>query len=175
MRSLPLLCHALTPCPFVRSLQVYVHDRDDRTLSLRYVLEGDVEQLRIPPPQSPARVDELWRHTCFEVFVKPADSPSYLELNFAPSGEWAAYQFTAYRGGMTNAAEVSAPTITSARTSSHLELTASVNIPFSAADRLRLAISAVIEDSHEQRSYWAVAHPPGRPDFHHDDGFVLSY
>ena len=29
------------------------------------------------------------------------DSPGYYELNFSPSGEWAAYRFSAYRTGMT--------------------------------------------------------------------------
>jgi hypothetical protein len=39
---------------------------------------------------------------------------------------------------------------------------------------LRLAITAVIEDSQGALSYWALAHPASRPDFHHHNGFVLE-
>jgi hypothetical protein len=38
----------------------------------------------------------------------------------------------------------------------------------------RLGLSAVIEDRSGQKSYWALAHPPGRPDFHHEDCFALE-
>lgn len=36
------------------------------------------------------------------------------------------------------------------------------------------AISAVIEEADGTKSYWALAHPPGEPDFHHPDCFVLD-
>jgi hypothetical protein len=36
-----------------------------------------------------------------------------------------------------------------------------------------LALTAVIETEDSARSYWALAHPPGAPDFHDPDCFVL--
>jgi hypothetical protein len=39
---------------------------------------------------------------------------------------------------------------------------------------LRLGLSAVIEDTQHSLTYWALAHPPGKPDFHHADGFALK-
>jgi len=36
-------------------------------------------------------------------------------------------------------------------------------------------LSAVIEDISGGTSYWALAHPPGKPDFHHADGFALEF
>ena len=35
----------------------------------------------------------------------------------------------------------------------------------------RLALTAVIEQRDSLKSYWALAHPAGQPDFHHADGF----
>lgn len=35
-------------------------------------------------------------------------------------------------------------------------------------------ISAVIEEASGRKSYWALAHPPGPPDFHHPDCFTLE-
>jgi hypothetical protein len=50
------------------------------------------------------------------------------------------------------------------------------NVPLRVARR-RLAclgLSAVIEDLDGVLSYWALRHPPGKPDFHHPDTFALE-
>jgi hypothetical protein len=38
----------------------------------------------------------------------------------------------------------------------------------------RMGISAVIEEKNGNISYWALAHPKGKPDFHHRDCFTLQ-
>jgi hypothetical protein len=40
--------------------------------------------------------------------------------------------------------------------------------------KLRIALSAVIEDERGSVSYWALKHAPGKPDFHHPAGFILE-
>jgi len=42
------------------------------------------------------------------------------------------------------------------------------------AVRGRTALSAVIESADGTRSYWALAHPSDKPDFHHPDSFLLD-
>lgn len=170
MTSVPLLCHASTPAPFVRSLSVQKHSQNGR-MTLRYDLEGQIARLRIPAQGSGHRRDGLWRHTCFEAFLKPQGEPGYFELNLAPSGDWAAYRFDAYRAGMAPASIE--PSISCTRTPSIFQLTAAFDMP-APLGAARLAIAAVIEDDEGRLSYWALAHPPGKPDFHHDDGFVLD-
>jgi hypothetical protein len=39
---------------------------------------------------------------------------------------------------------------------------------------VRVAASAVVEEANSGLSYWALAHPAAKPDFHHADAFVLS-
>jgi len=39
---------------------------------------------------------------------------------------------------------------------------------------LRLGLSAVIEEKSGRRSYWALAHPSGKADFHNSDCFTLE-
>ena len=39
----------------------------------------------------------------------------------------------------------------------------------------RLGLSVVVEDTNGGMSYWALAHPPGKPDFHHPDGFTCEF
>jgi len=151
--------------------------RADR-LVLSYVVTGRISDIRLPPVVTAARADGLWRHTCFEAFVRAASGPAYYEFNFAPSTQWAAYRFDGYRSGM-RAAEIGPPAIDvrsgsdSYTLQAALELNRSPDLPPEAS--WRLGLSAVIEDSSGGMSYWALAHPPGKPDFHHADSFALEF
>jgi hypothetical protein len=148
-------------------------------LLLSYGVTGRVADLRLPPVAAGARADELWRHTCFEAFVRPSAGEAYYEFNFAPSTQWAAYRFSGYRSGMGLAAEIGAPRIEAQsdagryRLQTALQLDELLGQPPGAPWRLGLA--AVIEETNGNKSYWALAHPPGKPDFHHSDCFALEF
>jgi hypothetical protein len=136
-------------------------------LVVRYRVGGRIGELILPPPAAPERTDGLWRHTCFEAFVGRLDG-GYDEFNFAPSGEWAAYRFDNYREGM-RPLETAAPKIETTASDDIFELTAAFDVEAGAG---RLGLSAVIEERGGAISYWALAHPPGKPDFHHADCFA---
>src|SRR5262249_36502234 len=74
-----------------------------------YCVTGRPGDLGIPPITSATRADELWRTTCFEAFVRTSASSGYYEFNFAPSTQWAAYEFSRYRSGMRAATDIAAP------------------------------------------------------------------
>lgn len=140
--------------------------RDGAKISLLYTVEGDLGLVLWPQPMAPTRADELWKHTCFEAFIQPAGRAGYTELNLSPSGRWATYQFDGYRAGMRDAAAVpmfawQSPT-----------LRASVELSDMAAVNWRLGLTAVIEAIDGSKSYWALQHPAGPPDFHNADCFV---
>ena len=149
------------------SLHVHVERRGPR-LWVRFVAEGAVDRIAWPAPADPVRTDDLWRHSCFEVFI--ATAGGYTECNLSPSGRWASYRFDAYREGMADAAEVVevSPLDLS---EDMLALEACLDLP-SPTDRLALA--AVIEAVDGSKTYWALAHPSDKPDFHHPDSFVLD-
>lgn len=148
------------------------------SLVLCYFVTGDISDLRIPSVTAVARTDELWQHTCFEAFVRASPDAGYYEFNFAPSAQWAAYRFDGYRSGMRVATGISAPRIEVQSSQECYMLRASLelgrlsSLPHTAA--WRLGLSAVIEETNGRKSYWALAHPPGKPDFHHSDCFVLE-
>ena len=149
--------------------------RADR-LVLSYVVTGNATNIRLPAFAVPARVDALWRHTCFEAFVGACGQTEYYEFNFAPSTQWAAYRFISYRTGMVAAAEIGTPLIEVQSAPDRFTLRATLDLGFLSAlpraARWRLGLSAVIEETSGDLSYWALAHPPGRPDFHHTACFV---
>jgi predicted GIY-YIG superfamily endonuclease len=150
------------------SLEVAVRRTTDR-LRFQYRLTGPIHLVRIPPRAESDRRDNLWQHSCFEAFL--AVERGYLELNFSPSTEWAAYRFSGYREGMAEL-DIPAPEISVSVTDHALELTAEIVLP---AEPTRLGLSAVIEETSGTKSYWALRHPPGdTPDFHHPDCFALE-
>ena len=148
-------------------------------LVLSYIVTGKMNDVRMPTIIAAARRDELWRHTCFEAFVRASSGAAYYEFNFAPSTQWAAYRFRSYRSGMCVAAEINAPPIEVRSSPDCYSLQASLELDrFSGLPRTALwylGLSALIEDTSGSKSYWALAHPPGKPDFHHADCFAYEF
>jgi hypothetical protein len=178
-----LLPHPGTPCPMLEALHVQVARRPAGGLALAFELSGDLAPLRLPVAAAPQRVEGLWHHTCFEAFIAAGDGGSR-EFNFSPSGQWAAWRFDAYRAGMRAEPLAADPIVTIDRGPASLYCSVRLDgVLVEAAgsrDRardtghLRLALCAVIEDLEGRLYYWALRHPPGRPDFHHPDGYALQ-
>lgn len=166
-----LKLHPASRCNAVTEIEVEVRRGGDR-LVFDFVASGDIARLLLPVESEPERADELWRHCCFEAFLKAPDG-RYVELNFAPSRQWAAYAFDDYRRGM-RPLETAEPGIAVDLWEDRLELTAVAEAPYPEGAGWRMALSAVIEEEGGRLSYWAAAHPSGKPDFHHADGFVLE-
>jgi hypothetical protein len=144
-------------------------------LTLSYVVTGNIGKLRIPPTATPSRSDELWRHTCFEAFIRTSDA-GYYEFNFAPTAQWAAYHFAGYRSEQCPA-RIRAPDITVQSDADRYRLDASLqldSLSLLSDESWHLGLSAVIEETSGGLSHWALAHPPGPPDFHHADSFVYE-
>jgi hypothetical protein len=171
---LNLACHPQTPSQAIRGIDAVVGTTPGDILTLTFTLECDLSHVRIPESRSSRRMDGLWRHTCFEVFVMAEEGPGYREFNFSPSGEWAVYDFRGYRNGGELEVELT-PAIVVRRTLNRLELDAAICQDILPPGRpLRLGLSAVVEDADGVLSYWALRHPPGKPDFHHTDTFALQ-
>jgi hypothetical protein len=140
------------------------------TANLWFGVGAPAERFVLPQPSDPQRADELWRTTCFEVFLKEAGQEAYREWNFGPSGNWAAYDFSAYRDGMVPADVGSPPYIRLEESLTWWTLGATIAVE---ADRAwHLGLSAVLEEKDGMKSYWALAHAGEKPDFHHADCFA---
>lgn len=159
--------HPDTPSSAIDRIEVDVERREE-FIWLRYAVYGDVGRVRWPEAAEPDRADDLWRSTCFEVFAPTDDG--YREFNLSSSGAWASYRFDSYRAGMAPAGE-RAQVLDLAATEAWVTLEALVEAP---PEAVRMGLSAVIEDIDGGISYWALAHPPGKPDFHHPDSFALT-
>ncbi len=168
-----LRCHPLTPANTVTAVEVGWLTGEADTVSLGFAVTG-ADALVLPEPALPGRADELWRTTCFEMFWHPAGAEGYVEMNFSPSGRWAAYAFDGYRLGMRPHSMAVDPVIALRRDGDRLIGEVAVDLSTLPREAAFVGLFAVIEETDGTKSYWALAHPPGRPDFHHADCFALE-
>ena len=140
------------------------------TTNIWFGIGAPAARFVLPAVAEPERADGLWRTTCFEAFLKADGEEAYREWNFAPSGDWAAYDFSAYREDMAESEVGAAPYI---RLEDNLTWwTLGATIAVEADRKWHLGLSAVLEEIDGTKSYWALAHPGEKPDFHHPDCFA---
>ena len=116
------------------------------TTNIWFGVGAPASRFVIPEAEEPSRTDELWKATCFEAFLRETGSDAYQEWNFAPSGQWAAYDFTGYRDGMTEL-EVDAPPYIRDGGQSHLVDARAQPIAVEAGKNWDLGLSAVLEEA----------------------------
>jgi hypothetical protein len=122
------------------------------------------------PEGEPGRADDLWKTTCFEAFLRLPGEEPYREWNFAPSGQWAAYDFPEYREGRAEA-DVKPPYVRMEDNFTWWALGATIAVD--GEQPWELGLSAILEEKDGTKSYWALAHPQGsKPDFHAADCFA---
>jgi hypothetical protein len=151
--------------------------RQGPILTLRYELRGDLAALALPDPADrPARRDGLWQETCFEFFLAPQNLPQYWEFNLSPAGHWNVYAFRAYRQGMHEESTLAALPFSVLRAPASLLVTLKVDVAgfIPPGQPLDAAIAAVVKDRNGAITYWALAHPGPRPDFHRRDAFIIK-
>jgi len=159
----------------IRSINVEIEMSIDGRIWSRYLIDGPLRDIVIPDPALSNRATGLWTATCFELFARPLQSSCYAEFNFSPSSQWAAYRFAGYRDGAADLVLADPPEIGLDASEEHLALEANVTLPAEWRDcTLQIGLSAVIEETDGTKSYWALAHPLGKPDFHHPDCFALT-
>jgi hypothetical protein len=155
-------------------------ERSGSFVSAVYVLKGRLDSLIAPVSRKTggifSRADGLWQHTCFELFLRLPAGDEYLEFNFSPAGAWNAYKFDGYRAGMRPLSDVCLQYSDwqsdgkEARLEIKLEAAELSDIK---AGSMQAGLTAVLETSDQGLSYWALAHPGEKPDFHNSKGFLV--
>ncbi len=154
-----LLAHPDTTIATVQTVDAAVWRAAGRW-HFRFLIEG-ADDLILPDLQAAERTDDLWKQTCFEAFVGLGGS-GYIELNFSPSSQYAAYRFDDYRSGV----RVEPANVETWLDAGETWLALEAAVRCEALDAgSSLGLSAVIRER-DSTSYWALGHPDGAPDFH---------
>jgi hypothetical protein len=173
LANLSMKCHPATPADTVTAITVDYEIQPEGKLWLRYYVDCDLDNLVLPPPAEAQRTDGLWKTSCFELFLREPESSRYFEFNFSPSSQWAAYRFDDYREGMADW-DTQTPEIGNDASDTHFALEATITLPPSGMGVWAASLSAVIHECGDVKSYWALNHTDGPPDFHHRDCFALK-
>ncbi len=171
---------SLVPFPDVHIPEIAISGkiaRQKNTLSVYFSITGKTEQILFPEPTAhAARKDDLWKATCFEFFIAIPHKPFYWEFNMSPSGDWNIYHMDAYRRvGFREETRIQRLPFSVRKKPGYISLESSVELSsiISTEHPIEVGITSVIHGNDGQETYWALAHPNPRPDFHLRESFIL--
>lgn len=162
--------HPDHPAEGIHSIHVTLAPNASGGLTLQYTVSYRPASIRLPAAGDPLPRERLWAHTCCELFVAAEGETAYREFNFSPCGQWMRFDFSDYRERQVSG-EGPAPTVTLVQEDDAFILTATLPSGALPVGPLSLALTVVIENRDGRLGYWALAHPPGKADFHHRAGF----
>ena len=156
-------------------------------LHFAFQLEGDLTSLDVPLSQvskSRSQKDELWKTTCFEIFLSRPGDLSYFEFNFSPTGDFAVYTFDDYRSDMQPLKQLVQPKFKFERGSDFYRITGAIGDAHDdprfklllAEPKLEASMTAVIKPlpGQGETTFWALSHAGKKADFHLRSSFGLS-
>lgn len=148
--------------------------RTGSTLSVWYQL-CDVENRVKFTEFAPTRQDNLWQHTCFELFCGKRGSPEYWEMNITPSGAWNIYAFSSERSEMRQEEKIDNVRSSVYKSSDSVILHCNVDIEriLPKHSVVEVGVSCVVAFTDCQKGHWALTHNKGVPDFHDRSAFLL--
>ena len=126
------------------------------------------------------RLDFLWEHTCFELFIGIRDQDQYIEVNLSPSGAWQSYHFEEYRYPETMPPPLNSKIelVELKRTGFGLTATIDINLFLHhhkiAMKDLFVGISAVIQTT-AKTHYFAMQHSSPEADFHNKRDWLHQF
>jgi hypothetical protein len=168
-----LLAHSDHPPLGVSQVEARVIGHDANWLRVRWRIEGS-QQLVVPAFAGKGRTDALWQTTCFELYLRPLGGDAYCELNLSPSERWNAYDFDGYRAGMRERPFPHEPECTIRQGSTFAIFDAAIPVAGLPDQDCAMGLSAILEEQGGTISYWALAHPEGKPDFHAPACFAVA-
>ncbi|WP_162925352.1 DOMON-like domain-containing protein [Aurantiacibacter odishensis] len=166
MQTHDLVAHAAHPPLAVRRVEARILSLTDNWVRVRWRIDGP-QKLVLPQFAGRGRADNLWKTTCFELFIMEKDgTPSYSEFNLSPSERWAAYDFSDYREGMSERPFPREPDCVMRMGTAMAIFDASLPRSQMPEPPAAIGLAAVIEEEGGVKSYWAISHHKEEPDFH---------
>jgi hypothetical protein len=156
---------------------IYVNiTKSQQEITAEFVLQGDTNTIKWPTAAQQVRPGtDLWKHTCFELFLSEQNQRQYWEYNFSPARQWATYAFADYREPAslptTRTPVIEPPQRSEMEFSQHVRFTPQAPL---ANKPLAIGVAAIIETTDGQRHFYALRHCGDKPDFHLRESFVLK-
>ena len=162
----PLMLHQTCDLGPIRSVTASIK-ATRHGCGAEFRFEGNISAIVLPQTTESKRMDNLWKTSCFEIFWQPIGGTYYREFNLSPSGQWAAYDFDEFREGMRDApVDAISLSCSQSNVNGEGELVLKASIAAELPAPAQVALNAIVEHPDGGMQYWALAFPPGKPEFH---------
>jgi hypothetical protein len=150
-----------------------VSELSENKLYIAFNINGKLDAYIFPQKSKLKRVDELWKETCFELFLANSKTEEYYELNFSSSLSWNFYHLSGYRNHVSEVKGLAEPKIEIFKKIDEFKITFELelkNFSFEKFDSYNLATILLTKESN--RTFWAIKHLKTQPDFHDKKSFL---
>jgi len=142
-----------------------------KNIKLNFQIIGNIEAYfihsKLENEEKIERKNELWKSTCFELFIANEQSEEYYEINISPFKQWNIYHFDGYKKGMKEFKKVSEPIIQMTKENYNYKL--SFEIEFNQKifnnEGLSFNLATIILDKNNLRHFYTM-YPRKTADFH---------
>jgi len=146
-------------------------EQKENHLYLSFSVKGDIDNYIFPSPSKVKRADELWKATCFELFLAHGDSKEYYELNISPSLAWNFYYLKDYRANIQEVKLSSPITLHTDKEKNSYTIECKLEgFDFKKFDTYN--ITAILLTQKEERTFWSLKPMKNIPDFHNREYFL---
>ena len=140
-------------------------------IRLSFVVEGDLDVYIFPSKSRPQRAQELWKLTCFELFLANENEEEYYELNFSPSLAWNFYFLESYRGEVKEMELLNSPTIEAFEVNNEFKILFELSVE-NLQDFDYYNVACILLNKEHERTFWTIKHLKSQPDFHDKASFL---
>jgi hypothetical protein len=139
-------------------------EENKNLLHLTFKLSGDLENYKLPKTKKAERKDELWRESCFELFLATEEEEVYYEFNFSPTLAWNVYRLEHYRAEPKAIDEVELVKFEVKRTQETLFIEIILDVQTLKFNSYNLA--TILLNKQDKREFWSLKAKGNTPDFH---------
>lgn len=143
---------------------------ENKYLQISFSIKGILSEYFFPSKVEQKRVNELWKSTCFELFLANSKTEAYYELNFSSSLAWNFYCLSGYRNELEEVQNVSTSKIEVFKSADEFKIVLEIKI-----DKLNefdiCNIACVLLNKKNERIFYSVYHHLDKADFHNRQNF----
>lgn len=148
-------------------------DLAQNSLVLRFLIKGELEGYSFSSQSKQTRANELWKATCFELFLANSKHEAYYELNFSSSFSWNFYRLSAYRAELEEMALLSSPKIEILRKEDEVQVFFELALEAGFLAQFDLYnVAVVLLNKENERGFWSLKEMREAPDFHCRENFL---
>ena len=142
-------------------------------LHIEFRVTGELDNYIFPQKSNLKRADELWKATCFELFLRNTETEAYYELNFTSSLSWNFSYLNSYRAKVQEVKGLGQVKIEVFTNDNNFKIFFELETDTFSFNQFNIYNAAVIlKNSNDERTFWSLGLPSKVPDFHDEKGFL---